>query len=542
MRPPDARDGISEALLDRDRAESVLADLALVLLSPTPPPGQIVIAGERDADQQSVGERLESAVLLIDSRGTILAFGGEAERVFDQRAAEVVGKDASAILNVSGEELGALAREPDRAPGEVASRLRGRRRDGTEFPIAFQASTLTLGRRRLVFLFVEDVGQRRRRDAAKSKAEMRHRLLIEQIPAVTFIAAMDEGPNEIYVSPQIESLIGFSQREWLENPILWFSQLHADDREILNREFARGIATGGPFRAEVRVFAKDGHLVWVRGEGRLVRDQNGRPLFFQGIAFDVTESKRAAEQLHDAQEMKIRNERLAAIGQIAASISHDLRNPLGAIRNAWFYIQRRLAGSALAASDPRISRFSELIDRDLTRCNNIIGDLLDFTRHLPPTRSPCAIDALVQEVFRAVANPSRNIRLVSQVPSDLPVAYLDADQMEQVLINLVQNAADAVDPKTGWVSVFARVDEGMLVIEVTDNGPGFPADVADKIFEPLFTTKTRGTGLGLAIVRNIVRAHGGEVSAETDSNRTTFRIRVPMAGDAALSEAKSTAE
>src|SRR5688572_14616173 len=124
-------------------------------------------------------------------------------------------------------------------------------------------------------------------------AELRYRTLVEQIPAVTFMAVLGEGENEVYVSPHIEALLGFTQKEWLENPFLWFTQLHPEDQPLLYEEFARGCRTGGPFRTECRLIARDGRIVWVRGEARLIKDELGRPLFLQGVAFDITESKQA---------------------------------------------------------------------------------------------------------------------------------------------------------------------------------------------------------------------------------------------------------
>ena len=129
------------------------------------------------------------------------------------------------------------------------------------------------------------------------EAEKRFRTLIEQIPAVTFMAVLGEGKNEVYVSPHIEKLLGYGQQEWLENPFLWYWRLHPDDRQLWNDEFSRGCQTGGPFRAECRFMARDGHIVWVHGEARIVKDDIGRPQFLQGVAFDITESKRAQEVL-----------------------------------------------------------------------------------------------------------------------------------------------------------------------------------------------------------------------------------------------------
>ncbi|HZS57658.1 MAG TPA: ATP-binding protein [Gemmatimonadaceae bacterium] len=128
-------------------------------------------------------------------------------------------------------------------------------------------------------------------------AELRYRTLVEQIPAVTFMAMLGEGENEIYVSPHIEALLGFSQKEWLENPILWYTQVHPDDRATWVEEFARGVRTGGPFQAECRLIARDGRIIWVRGEARLIKDELGRPLFLQGVAFDITDSRNKQERV-----------------------------------------------------------------------------------------------------------------------------------------------------------------------------------------------------------------------------------------------------
>jgi PAS domain S-box-containing protein len=160
-------------------------------------------------------------------------------------------------------------------------------------------------------------------DAAEKlrTAEARYRTLVEQIPAVTFLAALGEGKNEVYVSPHIEQMLGFSQDEWLEAPFLWYWQLHPDDRQILNDEFARGCRTGGPFKAECRFFARDGRIVWVHGEARLVKDGIGRPSLLQGIAFDITDSKRAQKMLVDQATRKARSdEELAIARRVQTSI------------------------------------------------------------------------------------------------------------------------------------------------------------------------------------------------------------------------------
>jgi PAS domain S-box-containing protein len=157
-------------------------------------------------------------------------------------------------------------------------------------------SQLTWPDRQDVALLSQD-GQVRSTEERLRAAEARFATLVEQIPAVTFMAVLGEGENEMYVSPHVEQLLGYTQEEWLSDPFLWYNRLHPEDRPLWNQEFARGCYTGGPFRAECRFRARDGRIVWVHGEARLVRDEQGRPQFLQGVAFDITESKDAQKLL-----------------------------------------------------------------------------------------------------------------------------------------------------------------------------------------------------------------------------------------------------
>jgi len=139
-------------------------------------------------------------------------------------------------------------------------------------------------------------------DRRLQKVEARYRTLIEQIPAVTFIASFEKGQNEVYVSPHIETLLGYSAREWVEDPILWYQRLHPDDRARWNKEFSRTVSWAEPFCADYRFLAKDGHVVWIHGEAKVVRDAWDRPLFVQGLGYDITERKEAEEVLRRSSE------------------------------------------------------------------------------------------------------------------------------------------------------------------------------------------------------------------------------------------------
>lgn len=235
----------------------------------------------------------------------------------------------------------------------------------------------------------------------------------------------------------------------------------------------------------------------------------------------------ALAELKEAQERLVRSEKLAAIGQLSAGISHELRNPLGAIRNAWFSIKRRISRDI--APEPRLNKMAEIIDAELERCVTFIGQLLDYARERPPHRVAYPLEELISATFDAVVKPSPAIELSADVPAALPVPFLDAEQFRQILVNLVQNALEAVDRSTGRVTVTAREDGGWFTLRVADNGVGIPAEAQARVFEPLFTTKQRGTGLGLPIVASLLERHGARIEMESEIGRgTTFTIIFPQ--------------
>jgi two-component system, NtrC family, sensor histidine kinase HydH len=242
------------------------------------------------------------------------------------------------------------------------------------------------------------------------------------------------------------------------------------------------------------------------------------------IAERQAEGEALLHELRRSQEQVVKSEKLAAVGQLAASVGHELRNPLAAVRNAHSYVQKKLGGEA----DPKVTQFMALMDRELAACGKIISDLLDFARERPPSRTPCPLRPLVDQAVAIV--PSRpGVKVVNEVSDDIPVPTLDSDQFRQVLVNLVQNGVEAMPATGGTVRVRAEGGDGTpWRITVADDGQGMAKDVVDKIFQPLFTTKTKGTGLGLAIVASMVSRHEGEIRVQSEPGRgTNFVIELP---------------
>jgi signal transduction histidine kinase len=226
----------------------------------------------------------------------------------------------------------------------------------------------------------------------------------------------------------------------------------------------------------------------------------------------------ALARLERAQDELLRNERLAALGQLTGTVSHELRNPLGTIRTTLFTVQEKLRDKGLG-----MERALARMERNIVRCDNIIGDLLDFTRAPAVARTPVDLDGAIAEELDELALPDGVA--ISLEPGSGARAAIDRERFRRVLINLVDNACqaltgdgpDANPDGEKTITVATRLSGGRAEIQVEDNGPGMAPEVLAKAFEPLFSTKSFGVGLGLATVKQIMEQHGGGV--EIDSRR-----------------------
>jgi signal transduction histidine kinase len=236
----------------------------------------------------------------------------------------------------------------------------------------------------------------------------------------------------------------------------------------------------------------------------------------------------ALRELREAHEQQVRVEKLAAVGQLAASVAHELRNPLAAISNAHTIVAETLSADSAQAQDARLQRFLGLASREIESCNRTISDLLDFARERPPQRAPCVLRELVAEAVSLVP-PRSEVQVLSEVPEGLR-CELDREQFRKVLINLIQNAVEAVPAGTAGTVRIQAEGGGALPVRITvaDTGAGIPPELLAKVFQPLYTTKTKGTGLGLAIVANIIERHGAAVRAESQPGQgSRFLIELP---------------
>ena len=269
-----------------------------------------------------------------------------------------------------------------------------------------------------------------------------------------------------------------------------------------------------------------GSLVTIVGGGwkTITRQRRRLESFTANLERQIQE--RTAE-LQEAQERLVRSERLAAIGELAAGVSHELRNPLGSINNAAYYIKERIQGSQLDQEDPKVSQLLEIMEEEITSSEQIIADLLDFARVNPPRLSPTNLETVVDSALSRIP-VKESVEVVKDFEAGLPEVPIDGDQMRRAFANLIRNA-DGAMPNGGSLSFTARVTDGLVELEVRDAGQGITDADLPKIFEPLFTTKARGIGLGLTIVKDVIERHQGTIEASSQPGAgTTFTIRLPL--------------
>ena len=231
--------------------------------------------------------------------------------------------------------------------------------------------------------------------------------------------------------------------------------------------------------------------------------------------------EKRTQQLRDAHERLIRREKLAVMGQMAGSVSHELRNPLGTISNAVYYLKM-----VLSDADETTKEYLEMIAEEVRNSNRIITDLLDFSRTRIPDRERVAVSKLAAEVLEK-RPPPENVEAAAKMAADLPPVYVDGHQIKQVLGNLVANAYQAMK-EGGGLTISAQVEEGQVALSVTDTGVGIPPENMVRLFKPLFTTKARGIGLGLAVAKMLVEANEGSIEATSEVGKgSTFTVRLP---------------
>ncbi len=486
--------------------------------------------GARAADLRESNERLRSiidsavdGIIVIDDRGRIEAFNRGAERLFGYPASEVVGRNVNMLMPSPDHEGhdGYLARYLATGAAKIIGagrQVTGRRRDGGTFPLHLSVGEMSIKGERKFTGMLHDLSERMRLDEELRVSEARWRSVIDS--AVDGIVVIDAHGRIEAFNPAAERLFGYDEHEVIGRNvnILMPSPYHEEHDTYLARHLATGVQKIIGTGREVTGLRKDGttfplHL----SVGKMTV---GGARKFTGILHDLTARVLIEEQLREQNS-------LARLGEMAAVIAHEVKNPLAGVRGAV-----QVIGTRLPKGGKDALMVKEIVSR-IDALNGLMQDLLLFAR--PPLPKPALIDVATVVTTTAdliAADPAlKDVRV--SVDGTSPRIMADAELLKIVFVNLLVNAGHAMHGR-GTIRVTFTSMADTCQIAVADEGPGIPSEVREKIFVPFFTTKSRGSGLGLPTVKRLVEAHRGRIDiACPPGGGTIVTVELPSQGAAA---------
>jgi PAS domain S-box-containing protein len=532
---------------------------------------------EGEQRTRAILETANEAVVGMDGTGAITDWNRAAEQTFGWSREEAIGRALAETLipeRYREAHRNGFARFIATGEGRILNtrlELEALHRDGHEFPIELTISALQADGTPTFIAFVHDITDRRNAEEAlraseaslRDLLEAKYRALVEKLPAIVYEAEFGERGRWRYISPQIEEMLGFTPERWMAEPDLWWQRLHPDDRPRVIEDEARSRRTGEALRSEYRMIGQDGGVVWFRDDATVVRDDDSNPLVLQGVMFDVSDQKRAEEELRvvnaeleqrvldrtsqlDAanQELVERQERLTearleaerankAKSDFLSRMSHELRTPLNAI----------LGFGQLLDMDELTDHQQEAVRQILRGGNHLlslINEVLDIARievgRMQLSLEPVAVNELVGDavgLVRPLAD-QRRVRIEMDLADGDPHVVADRQRLQQVLLNLLSNAVK-YNREGGSVRCTTRsVGIERLRIAVSDDGMGMSKEELERLFVPFERlgvegTGVEGTGLGLALSKQLVDVMIGTLSVESvPGSGSTFTVELPL--------------
>jgi PAS domain S-box-containing protein len=402
---------------------------------------------------------------------------------------------------------------------ELRVEWHGRSKDGTLRWHEVFVRRVTIGGKERVLALARDITGRRTAEAALRASEEQYHAMFNA--SIDGLALWDADGEIVDTNPALWRMYGYRDGEVDALPPGSFTG------PCYHRDFLRAVAAGESIHSEVTDVRKDG--------APLELEVHAIPMHYQGkphvltIARDITEKKRSAEELARQRESLYQREKLAALGSLLAGVSHELNNPLSVVVARAVLLEEQ-GDSVTQAAAVKIRTAAE-------RCARIVRTFLAMARQQPPERGPVAINDVVAQALDITGYAVRtsSIELALELSADIPLILADADQLHQVMLNLIINAQQSLqdEPAPRRIRVASEFDatQGVLRVTVADNGPGIPADLRARVFEPYFTTKPTGvgTGVGLAVSLGIVEAHGGSLTVDCPPDGgALFTITLPV--------------
>jgi PAS domain S-box-containing protein len=473
-------------------------------------------------------ETAKEAICISSIDGEITYTNSAMDELFGYQRGGLVGRYVTVLNAVSAPE--AVTKEVIdilEKNGWWEGELYNKRQDGTEFISYARISALRDKDSNIIsFLLTQhDITEQKQVKESLKESEERYRSLVRNVK-LGILRSMPGPPGRILeANPAMEEITGYSREELLQIDI---SKLYVniEERAILLKEL---VSATGKVVKQLRWRKKDGTEIVVLDTVVTIRDEVGKVLYFDSIIEDITERKRAEEKEKELQQELYLASRLAAIGGLAAGVAHEINNPLTGILG---FSQRLLRKS----TDDKLSQDLAKIYSEAQRAAKVVQNLLTFARCHEPRKQHADINDVLQKALelRAYQLKTSNMEVALDLAPSLPKIMVDFHQIQEVFLNIILNAEQAMSEANGGgrLSIRTQWSKDYITISFADDGPGIPVEHLAKLFNPFFTTRGKrgGTGLGLSICHGIVAEHGGKIYAKSKPGKgATFFVELPVA-------------
>jgi len=485
-----------------------------------------------DALYRAVVGTAVDAIVVIDPHGTVRSVNQATERIFGYAASELLGRNVKMLMPepYAGEHdgyLGNYLRTGTKKIIGIGREVFGKRKDGSVFSMELSVGEARVRDERFFVGIIRDISERKAAEIALRESELRWRSIVDTVPDA--IIVIDAAGTVESFSPAAERLFGYNAEEVVGcNVKMLMPQPYRDAHDGYLGRYMR---TG-----ERRIIGIGRIVVGQRKGGEtfpmeLAVGEFASPSgnFFTGFVRDLTDRQEAERRIEDLQSELLHASRLSVMGQMASTMAHELNQPLTAVTN-YLEAGRHLL-SAGAAAPEQIGELMEKAVVQAQRAGEVIRQLRQFVSKGETERRVQSLNQLVEEALAlglVGARPS-GVRVTLELDHALPAVMVDPVQIQQVVLNLVRNAIEAMETVTRrelTIATYISGDE--IEASVADTGPGIAPELADRLFQPFVTTKKTGMGLGLSICREIVEAHHGHLTAAArDTGGTVFRLTLP---------------
>jgi len=489
-------------------------------------------------EYRAVLDAAVDAIIVIDHLGTIQEFSQAAQRVFGYVPEEIIGRNVRDLMPEPwrSEHDGYLQRYHEtRSPHiiGIGREVRARRKDGSIFPCDLAVGRVQGMEPPRFIGFIRDITTRQEAEEQLRRSEAELRLAQELANLGNYVMHAD-GSAPDYFSPQLYRILGVEPHDrGLVREEFLGKWVHPSDRKRVAVEFARMEAGNGSLDLEYQVVLRDGTVKHLHHLTQAVFGADGRLQKYVGTIHDITDRRRAEDEARVLQERLTHFSRLSTMGEMAAGLAHEINQPLSAIATYAQACQRLIRQPDHEIED--VLAALEQINAQALRAGEVIRRLRNFVKNREVKREPVNCARLLEDLSTLAETDARlhNIRLRIDCREPLPTVYADPIQLQQVVLNLVRNAIDAMsdapEDQREVVLTTREAADGEVEITVADRGTGLAPEATEHLFNPFFTTKASGTGLGLAISRSIVRAHGGRLwHTPNDGCGVRFHFTLPV--------------